>query len=232
MDEPSSGADALQHCLQNLVGVRPSVLCSNARAGAGAVVLCSSLRRSKQGSRHLALQQGAALAWSSAVLRPPQMRQQLRRSQMGFLLNVIEHCGESGKDAFGWATLNDVSEGVRNANGDELLEGRRPRERNVRCQLAEPLGKEAGASQVEYEARFRRDALQCVEGAGRFDGHRNLAALHAELVHEIGARLGHFHFECSAIQLRVHGEAAFAEVTARAVSLGGRKAVLVTRSRR
>ena len=69
-------------------------------------------------------------------------------------------------------------------------------------------------------------------GAGRFDGHRNLAALQAELVHKIGARLGHFHFECSARQLRVHGEAAFAAVTARAVSLGPRKVVLVTRSRR
>ena len=87
-------------------------------------------------------------------------------------------------------------------------------------------------SPIEYESRFRRDALQCVEGAGRFDGHRNLAALHAELVHAIGARVGHFHFECSARQLRVHGEAAFAEVTARAVSLRPRKAVLVTKSRR
>ena len=64
VDEPSSSADALQHCLQNLVGVRPSVLCSNARAGAGAVVLCSSFGESKQarsvrkGSR--ALQQGQA----------------------------------------------------------------------------------------------------------------------------------------------------------------------------
>ena len=115
---------------------------------------------------------------------------------------------------------------------DQLLEGRRPRERNVRGQPAELLGKEARESPVEYKARFRSDALQCVEGASRFDGHRNLAALHAELVHEIGARLGHFHFECSARQLRVHGEAAFAEVTARAVSLGPRKAVLVTRSRR
>ena len=48
VDEPSSSADALQHCLQNLVGVRPSVLCSSARAGAGAVVLCSSFGESKQ----------------------------------------------------------------------------------------------------------------------------------------------------------------------------------------
>ena len=90
--------------------------------------------------------------------------------------------------------------------------------------------KEARESPVEYEARFRCDALPCVEGAGRFDGRRNLAALHAELVHAIGARVWHFHFECSARQLRAHGDAAFAEVTARAVSLRPRKAVLVTRS--
>ena len=32
VDEPSSSADALQRCPQNLVGVRPSVLCSSARA--------------------------------------------------------------------------------------------------------------------------------------------------------------------------------------------------------
>ena len=32
VDEPSSRADALQRCPQNLVGVRPSVLCSSARA--------------------------------------------------------------------------------------------------------------------------------------------------------------------------------------------------------
>ena len=38
VDEPSSSADALQHCLQSLVGVRPSVLCSSARAGAQAVL--------------------------------------------------------------------------------------------------------------------------------------------------------------------------------------------------
>ena len=92
--------------------------------------------------------------------------------------------------------------------------------------------KEARESPVEYEARFRRDALQCVEGAGRFDGHRHLAALRAELVHAIGAKIKHFHFECSARQLRVNGDAAFAEVTARAVSLGPRTAVLVTKSRR
>ena len=50
VDEPSSSADALQHCLQSLVGVRPSVLCSSARAGAQAVlsqavltaILCAS----------------------------------------------------------------------------------------------------------------------------------------------------------------------------------------------
>ena len=38
VDQPLSSADALQHCLQNLVGVRPSVLCSSARAGAQAVL--------------------------------------------------------------------------------------------------------------------------------------------------------------------------------------------------
>ena len=50
VDEPSSSADALQHCLQSLVGVRPSVLCSSDRAGAQAVlwqdvltaILCAS----------------------------------------------------------------------------------------------------------------------------------------------------------------------------------------------
>ena len=65
VDEPSSSADALQHCLQNLVGARLSVLCSSARAGVGDVVLCSSFRESKQarsartGSR--ALQQALSL---------------------------------------------------------------------------------------------------------------------------------------------------------------------------
>jgi hypothetical protein len=48
MGEASACTDALQHCLQNLVGVRLSVLCSSARAGAGAVVLCSSFRKRKQ----------------------------------------------------------------------------------------------------------------------------------------------------------------------------------------
>ena len=48
MGELSASTDALHHCLQNLIGVRPSVLCSSACAGAGAVVLCSSYWESKQ----------------------------------------------------------------------------------------------------------------------------------------------------------------------------------------
>ena len=38
VDEHSSSTDALQHCLQNFVGVLASVLCSSARAGAQAVL--------------------------------------------------------------------------------------------------------------------------------------------------------------------------------------------------
>ena len=48
---------------------------------------------------------------------------------------------------------------------------------------------------VKYEARFCCDALQCVEGACGLDGQRNLTALHAQLKHMIGARIGHFHLE-------------------------------------
>ena len=103
-------------------------------------------------------------------IRPPETRQQLRRCQVRGLLNVVEHCGESGEDAVGRAVLNDVSEGARDANGDQLLEGRWSRERHVRCQPAELLGKEAWKPPVKYQARFRRGALQCVEGASGLDG--------------------------------------------------------------
>ena len=52
VDEPSSSADALQHCLQNLVRVRLSVLCSSARAGVGDVVLCISFRVAEHSAVH------------------------------------------------------------------------------------------------------------------------------------------------------------------------------------
>ena len=48
VDEPSASADAFQHGLQNLADARPCVLCSSARVGAGAVVLCSSSLASNQ----------------------------------------------------------------------------------------------------------------------------------------------------------------------------------------
>ena len=48
---------------------------------------------------------------------------------------------------------------------------------------------------VKYEARFRRCALQCVEGACGLDGQRNLTALNAQFIYLIRTRIGDFHFE-------------------------------------
>ena len=55
--------------------------------------------------------------------------------------------------------------------------------------------KKAREPPVKYEARFRRCALQCVEGACGLDGQRNLTALNAQCIHMIRARIGYFHVE-------------------------------------
>ena len=72
-------------------------------------------------------------------LRPPETRQQLGRCQACGLLSVVEHCAEPREDALGRAVLNDVPERGRDANGDQLRQRRRPRERNVGCYSAELL---------------------------------------------------------------------------------------------
>ena len=85
VDEPSSSADALQHCLQNFVGVRPSVLCSSARAGASIAAsvparACSAaelaLQREAQVRDHsyltFALELAAACSAAARVADPSQ----------------------------------------------------------------------------------------------------------------------------------------------------------------
>ena len=82
-------------------------------------------------TRVLLSSRDAALAPSSGVLRPPKARQQPRCSQARFLFNVFKHCVETRKNAIGRAALNDVPEGAREPNGDELLAKRGLRERHV-----------------------------------------------------------------------------------------------------
>ena len=83
----------------------------------------------------------AAPVCSGGVLRPHQVRQQLRRSQVRVLFDLFKHCGETRKNAVWWPAFNDVSEGAGDAHGDQLFERRQPRKCHVCCEPAELLRK-------------------------------------------------------------------------------------------